>query len=204
MKRSILLLCATAAIAYSRPGETSGQIEKRFGRPLGHFQLMGFDEPNERPESAPPLTSSLRETSRTYRFNAVQITVFYFDNKSQREEYQKLVDGKVERARIVSQMTDSQRELYFKNYIEPVSPLQKDLMTSKLSDEEGAIILKAASNNAPWQKQDDGSLKSNGLKAWSEGDRLIVETDAFEKFRPSQPSNKVTPATPIPGQGKGF
>lgn len=165
---------------------------------------MGFDEPNERPESAPPLTSSLREISRTYRFNAVQIIVFYFDNKSQREEYQKLVDGKVERARIVSQMTDSQRELYFKNYIEPVSPLQKDLMTTKLSDEEGVIILKAASNNAPWQKQDDGSLKSNGLKAWSEGDRLIVETDAFEKFRLSQPPNKVTPATPIPGQGKGF
>ena len=81
------LLCVSASIVYSRPGETETQIHQRYGAPLTE------DGTVSRSVSAKPFTPSLRETSRIFHFGDLEITVYFYDNRSQREEFRKPTDA---------------------------------------------------------------------------------------------------------------
>ena len=213
--RNFILFCALASVAYSRPGETSTQIQQRFGAPLtkkvsvdpGAHKVVGgvsvasgsrikignARQKNEEqvvPVVAPPLSVSMRETSAVYSFGGMKITVRYFDNRSQREEY------------------------------------KKDHSTKGLEAAEVEQILTAASNGAAWDtelhekdptdpkstketvfqdgKKAYGNYKTPALRAWMEGSTLILETKAFRQFWLAQPAAKPEPGKPIPSQGKGF
>ncbi len=215
MKRAFLLLCISASAAFARPGETSGQVQERFGEPLtekvttdpgkivgsvqapaGGRRISIRDDSRKeqityRLVTANPLTTSMRETSRVHQFGKFKIAVHFFDNRSQREAYKK--------------------------------------SGGRLENDEVEQILSAASNGAPWAVEANeigaakgtaitetafqngrrvpGNYKANGLRAWIQGaDTLIVETDSFRELRLAQPAKKPEPqfGQPIPGKGKGF
>ncbi len=202
--RNFLLLLALASVAYSRPGETSGQIQQRFGAPLteeaplvknpdagkGHGRHPNFEHSGViRPVSAPPLTASMREVSRVYRFGKIQVTVHFFDNQSQREEYK---GGQAEIQKILSAASNGAPwavELHDKGSTDVESSKERVFQNQGITDETTK-----------------GSYKSKGLRAWLEDGKLIVETDAFRALRLSEPAKKPEPqlGQPIPGKGKGF
>ena len=73
--KTLLLFLAYASIAHSRPGETQTQIEKRLGpaRPQSDYSRS--------------YTSSMRERCRVFAAQDALITIYFWDNKSVREEY---------------------------------------------------------------------------------------------------------------------
>lgn len=131
----------------------------------------------------------MRETSRIYEWNGISIVVYFFDNRSVREQY---VRYELEQNRFRNEPWQS-----------PFAPRVTKTKATKLTEEEISSILTAASNGTPWQKQGDDSQRANDLTAWFEYDvYLIVETDAFRKLRISNPAEKA--AKPEPEKGKGF
>lgn len=167
--------------------------------------------------SAQPLTTSSHETSRIYHFGEFEIIVYFFDNRSQREEFRK-PSGEVQ-------------------YFSPRFELQRTEKYGAGTGLDGRIvkaemeqILKGANNGAAWtleSEQDGGTLsestkqrileqgmtefdracfKSKGLRVSFETDahgqkHLVVETEAFRALRLA---NKPEAQKPAPPKGKGF
>ena len=181
----------------------------------------------------------MRETSRIYHFGEIEVIVYFFDNRSQREEFRKPT-GDV-------------------NYFSPRSDLLRtekfqpqDGIEARIKKAEVDQILNGASNQAPWTivvEEKDAVLaekkkkfilghgieyfnrdsygsremteavlaiaaaagfedfggayyKFNGIRAWMEdGERVIVETDAFRALRLA---NKPEVQKSAPPKGKGF
>ena len=187
--RSLLLLCASVSIAYSAPGETSAQIQQRFGAPAVDPADAGLG----RPASAERLTTSMRETSRYYGFGKIEIIVYFFDNRSQREEY----TGQFQQEDVTKIFKSASKGAPWTVELnEPVKDPAENERKKKTLTERGLT------------GHDHAYYKSNGLRAWVEnserGMRLIVEADAFRTFRISNPANKPEVAPPIRGAGKGF
>lgn len=169
----------------------------------------------QRTVSAQPLTTSSHETSRIYHFREFEIIVYFFDNRSQREEFRK-PSGEVQ-------------------YFSPRFELQRTEkfeagLDGRINKAEMEQILKGANNGAAWtleSEQDGGALsestkqrileqgmtefdracfKSKGLRVSFETDahgrkHLVVETEAFRALRLA---NKPEAQKPAPPKGKGF
>ena len=194
MRILVLLFCATVSIAYSRPGETSGQMQQRFGAPQAEEGSI------QRAVSPPEFILSGHMTSRIHRFGEIEIVVYFYDNKSQREEFRKKTGTGFEER------------------------------IGKLEKAEIDQILNGANNGAPWTVESDtegetlgestkqrilergltefdrACYKSKGLRAWFENDasgrkRLVVETEAFRALRLA---NKPEAQKTAPPKGKGF
>jgi hypothetical protein len=190
--KTALLFFAFVAIAHSRPGETPPEIAKRFGagEPL--------------PATA-SLTSSMREKALIYSYEDKEcvyaVTVYFWDNRSVREEYrfkaEKAANGqKVAQQKILASAGNGapwtleylEPESGYKNTAEEIKELRSSIDQRGMYGEKHAVFY----------------YKTKGLTAFLlplHYDTLVIETDAFRDLRKSKEPRKPEAA---PQRAKGF
>jgi hypothetical protein len=184
---TILLLCASVSIAYSRPGETSGQLQQRFGAPL---MLEGTIGTTAGPDE---FLFSGHVTSRIHHFGDFEIAAYFYDNRSQREEFKKKEFGKIGKDEI-------------EQIIKGASNGAPWTLESEKEGEAVSEYTKQRILERGLSESDRVYYKSKGLRASFEDDarggkRFVVETDAFRALRLA---NKPQAPKSTPPKGKGF
>lgn len=209
----IAIVLALAAVAHSRPGETSSKIQQRFGEPLKEREPVTKDSgsggikvhlppgttarhigdaknhepPRMRYVGKPHFTPSMRETAFVYKLGKMGITVHFFDDRSQREEYA----GGFKSEDVDKILTAASNGEKWE--IELNAKDSTDYTTERVYDFDGKFA--------------SGHYKTVGGRAWIDPrGKVIVETDGFRALRLAQEATKPQPGVgqPIPGKGTGL